>query len=182
MPPQLKPIGLHCSMKYETPFTATRKKINIILRDIPDSTLSALTQKQVIKLQHLVEKGEWNMRKKAMKLYKHFCIDAPKSSTIISEQHEILSYSSLSKAHGITSMDALIRIQNAVFLSKYTYDDASNNNRAYPNATEGGVSKIRCVGGCVLERYYFHHPISDKTLVWAKLHLASKERMRYVFA
>ena len=49
MPPQLKPIGLHCSMKYETLFTATQKEINIILRDIPDSTLSALTQKQVIK-------------------------------------------------------------------------------------------------------------------------------------
>ena len=41
MPPQLQPIELRSSLKYETPFTATQKQINAILRDIPDSVLSA---------------------------------------------------------------------------------------------------------------------------------------------
>ena len=42
-----------------------------------------------------------------------------------------------------------------LFLSKSSNDDAANNNRAYPNPTEGGVSKIRYVGGMCVGKILF---------------------------
>ena len=66
-------------------------------------------------------------------------------------------------------MNALIRIQNALFLSKSTNDDAGNNNNAYPSATECGVSKMRHVGGCVLETYHFPRPHISQDICMNKI-------------
>ena len=88
--------------------------------------------------------------------------------------------SSSSQAHGIISMNASIRIQNlypsAPMMMQPTITVHIQINRRWC------VEDTVCRGDVCWKYIISHHPISDKTFVWTKFHLTSKERMWYVFA